>query len=247
MDDVTLSLIRSHLQGLCNLTREHIALDLEKAYSQVRKPSEYFRLLADLGALEILYAPLAALRAVPAGPDQKRHGKSSAFDHTMEAIDRAKANGYGFGVFLAVLCHDFGKALTPETVLPHHYGHEERSGEIAREWFQQNRFRQNDAELAVAFAQQHMKVHLLEEMRPAKLIRFVRTIPQKYREDIFKAGNCDSPLNERQWQIARVLMKVLDDGIDSERLTRLKDEAAISSEVQRQHVENYRRLMAEVE
>lgn len=165
----------------------------------------------------------------------------------MEAIDRAKARGYSFGVFLAVLCHDFGKAATPEEILPHHYGHEERSEEIAKEWFQQNRFSKEDAELAIAFAQHHMKVHLLEEMRPAKLIRFVRTIPQKYREDIFNASNCDSPLNERQWQIVRALEKALAEGIDSERLAQLKDKTAIPSEVQRQYVENYRRLIAEVE
>jgi tRNA nucleotidyltransferase (CCA-adding enzyme) len=228
---------------LPNLTRDHIAPELEKAYSQIQKPSEYFQLLADLGALEIFYAPLAALRNVPAGPEKKRHGKRSAFDHTLEVIDRAKASGYGFGVFLAVLCHDFGKAATPEDVLPHHYRHEERSEAIAKEWLQQNRFRKQDAELAVAFARHHMQVHLLEEMRPAKLIRFVRTMPQKYREDIFKASNCDSPLNERQWQIVRALEKALAEGADSERLAQLKDETATSSEVQRQYVEIYKSLI----
>lgn len=240
-------MIRRHIQGLGYISRERVALELENAYSQVQKPSEYFRRLADLGTLEILYAPLAALRGVPAGPDNKRHGKTSAFEHTMEAIDLAKVNGYSFGVFLAVLCHDFGKAATPQDEWPHHYGHEKRSAAIAREWLQQNRFRKHDAELAVAFARHHMKVHLLEDMRPAKLIRFVRSMPQKYREDIFNASECDSPLNERQWQIFRALEKALAEGVDSGRLVQLKDKIAIPSEVQRQYVENYRRLITELE
>ena len=72
-------------------------------------------------------------------------------------------------------------------------------------------------------------------------------MPQKYREEIFNASECDSTLNERQWQIVRAIEKALAEGVDSGRLVQLKDKTAIPSEVQRQYVENYRRLIAELE
>jgi len=217
MGDISHNLIRSQTRMPLYVRRRCFAFDLEWVYLQPPKPSEYFRFLADLGALEILIAPLNALQNVPAGPEKSRHECISAFDHTMEAIDRAKAYGYGFGVFLAVLCHDFGKGTTPPEILPHHYGHEERSEEIAKKWLGQNFFREDDKGLAIAFARDHMRVHLLEEMRPARLIRFIKAIPQRYFEDIFKAGNCDSPLNERQWQILRALKRARTGGIGTER------------------------------
>lgn len=245
MNEAAVSAIRSQLQGPGHIARERVAPELEKAYAQLQTPSAYFQLLAALGALEFLFAPLAALRTIPAAPANSRHGLCSAFEHTMAAIDRAKANGYSFGIFLAVLCHDFGKATTPEDILPHHYGHEKRSEAIAKEWFQQNRFRASDAEFAVIFARDHMKVHVLEEMRPAKLIRFVGAIPHKYREDFFNAGDCDTPMSERQWQIVRALQKVLAEGGDTGR--RDRDHSPRSSDVQRQDVEIYGKFIAEVE
>lgn len=97
--------------------KEMIVVELEKMYKQCEKPSEYFYHLAKVGALEYVCRPLFALLGVIAGPVQFHHDEHgneiTAFDHTMCVIDRCKANGYSFEVFMACVAHDFGKATTP--------------------------------------------------------------------------------------------------------------------------------------
>lgn len=242
VDASTRKLIREHVAGLKDVTRERVAAELEKAYTQSVRPSQFFRELDDLGGLKLLFAPLEALKYVPAGPRDSRHGFVSAFEHTMESVDRAKANGCSFSVFLAVLCHDFGKGTTPAELLPHHYRHEKRSVEIASAWLQGNRFRKYDAELALAFAREHMKVHCFEQMKPSTLVSFFRALPAKYRTDFIAASNCDAPLSESQQRIFVRLQQVLAMKVDASRLSKVKAPKAIPAEVHRQYVEMYRGL-----
>ncbi len=242
VEESTRELIREHVAGLKDVTRERVAAELEKAYAQSVRPSQFFRELDALGGLKLLFEPLEALKYVPAGPRDSRHHAVSAFEHTMEAVDRAKANGCNFSVFLAVLCHDFGKAITPAELLPHHYGHEERSAELATAWLQGNRFRKYDAELALVFAREHMKVHCLEQMKPSTLVRFFRALPAKYRTDFIAASDCDAPLSENQQRIFARLQQVLAMRVDAARLSKVKDPKAIPVEVHRQYVVMYRGL-----
>lgn len=110
-EEQTFGLMYAAAPLLTFVTKERIALEFEKMYKSAEKPSVFFRHLANLDALKHIVAPLDALRFVPAGPVQY-HGKKTGFAHTMEVIDRCKANGYSFKVFMGALAHDFGKATT---------------------------------------------------------------------------------------------------------------------------------------
>src|SRR5690606_35268488 len=121
-------------------------------------PSRFFRCLDSFGALEILFPELWSLRDTPAGP-AAFHGNNTAFDHTMEAIDRCRERGHSFSVFIAVLCHDFGKAVTPREVLPHHYGHEFNGIPIVERFLARNRFDSFTNRLALFTVENHMRIH----------------------------------------------------------------------------------------
>jgi tRNA nucleotidyltransferase (CCA-adding enzyme) len=96
---------------LAHVTKERIVLEFEKMFKQSRKPSIFFRVLEDVGALKHIFPALSKLTTVPAGPGA-HHGDDTAFDHTMKAIDRSKDMDVEFHVFMGVLVHDLGKGTT---------------------------------------------------------------------------------------------------------------------------------------
>lgn len=185
--------------------KEMIVAELEKMYKQCEKPSEYFYHLAKVGALEYVCRPLFALLGVIAGPVQFHHDEHgneiTAFDHTMCVIDRCKANGYSFEVFMACVAHDFGKATTPTEILPHHYGHEMRSAGIANEFFENHRFTAKTRKLAIKAAKHHMNFHWLTKMKPVKIVRFLRSIPRDLFFEVIEVANCDHPLTKEQREV----------------------------------------------
>ena len=61
----------------------------------------------------------------------KHHPEVDSFIHTMlvlkQAVNLTENNPIlnKSAVRFAAICHDLGKALTPQNILPHHYGHEQ--------------------------------------------------------------------------------------------------------------------------
>jgi tRNA nucleotidyltransferase (CCA-adding enzyme) len=176
------------------VTKERIALEFKKVYEQAEKPSIFFETLAMLDALKVIFPDLDALRFVTAGPNEF-HGGKTAFEHTMDAINRAKENKYGFKVFMAALVHDLGKGTTKPEILPHHYGHENGSARLAEKFFSENRFDANVSRFCTLFAKLHMRAHLMEKMKPIKRVRFVKSIRKDEREDFLNAHNTDHPMD----------------------------------------------------
>lgn len=185
--------------------KEMIVAELEKMYKQVDKPSRYFTELVKIDALKHVIKPLDDLRFVTAGPVQFHHDQYgnpiTAFQHTMLVIDRCKANGYSFEVFMACLCHDFGKAATPSEILPHHYGHELRSADIAYRFLEGHRFSSDVNKLVVVAAKHHMTFHWLTKMKAIKVVRFLKSIRPALLNEVIRVANCDHPLTEEQHHI----------------------------------------------
>jgi len=86
-----------------------------------------------------------------------------------------------------VLTHDLGKATTPATLLPRHYGHERRSEQLLEELCARlpvpNRFR----DLALHVARHHGVVHRADELRPQTMLQLIRDTdalrqPERFEE-----------------------------------------------------------------
>lgn len=199
----TWTLMNESKSGLKSITPDRVYIELKKMYEQSEKPSIFFITLKELHALQYHFKPLYIMTKIKAGSFEY-HGNDTAFDHTMKAIDRCKANGYSFDIFLAVLFHDTGKGITkkvPEGERQKHIMHEKWSYVINKRFIEQHRFTSKQNELILLFARQHMVFHILQDFRnPIKLVRWYRLIKRHWK-DLMLAANCDHELSFEQTSI----------------------------------------------
>jgi tRNA nucleotidyltransferase (CCA-adding enzyme) len=208
IDAQTLEMMHDSAGMLIHVTKERIALEFEKVYKQAVQPSRFFKILENVGALHHIFPSLANLAHVPAGPVEW-HGRHTAFDHTMEAIDRASHHQAPFHVFMAVLCHDLGKGITPAEFLPRHPGHEENSEQLANEWLSKQRFSKRVNEFVPKFASLHMKAHWSIEMSARKLVKFAKNIGRRDFEDVQLASRCDREFTAEEFAVFEMIKQVL--------------------------------------
>jgi tRNA nucleotidyltransferase (CCA-adding enzyme) len=208
IEEKTYDKMKEYGPQIVHVNAERVEKELRKVYEQCAKPSKFFDILAAADCLHYHFAPLDLLRKVPAGPIE-HHGYDTAYGHTMKAIDRCKTLKYSFDVFLAVLCHDFGKGHTPSEEWPAHHGHEARSKDLAVNWFKDHRFSARSMQLSLLVAEYHMKAQNMLDIRAGKLVRFFRSIREPIREDFFSACNCDHAFETAHWKTVKDLHQSL--------------------------------------
>lgn len=129
--DETKQLMDEISEDVAELTRGRLGGELVKAMKQAQNPRRFFDVLKETNALRDSFPEIMALDDVPAGPEEY-HGEGSAYEHTMRVLTAMfERRGNDVEGLLAALAHDIGKSETPEDVLPHHYGHEQRGRVIA--------------------------------------------------------------------------------------------------------------------
>ena len=126
----TLAMMERCAEELRSEPKERKFAEFEKALGAER-PSIYFRALRAAGLLEGEFPWI--YRLIGKGQPPEYHPEGDAFEHTMTALDRAASMTDRAEVRFAALMHDIGKGETPEEMLPHHYGHEERGAAVMRE------------------------------------------------------------------------------------------------------------------
>lgn len=206
----TFMMMKNNAHELKRISPDRVYAELKKVYTQCKKPSRFFYTLRDIGALKYHFKSLYVMDGIRAGSFEY-HGYNTAFDHTMEAIDRCKANGYGFDIFLAVLFHDTGKGVTKKVAVDErqkHIGHEIMSLAINKKIVEQNRFSADENELILLFARQHMIFHILQNFKNyVRLVRWFRKV-KRHWEKLLLCANCDHPLTLDQIEILLNLDKV---------------------------------------
>ncbi len=103
------------------LTPERVWLEVSKAL-QTSKPSLFFEVLDQVGALELLFPELYRLHGVT--QPEKYHPEGDVWIHTMMVLDASARLSDDESVRFAALVHDLGKGLTPKEFWPSHKGHE---------------------------------------------------------------------------------------------------------------------------
>ena len=126
----TVSMMERCASELADEPNERIMAEIKMALESP-KPSVFFRSLKDAGLLKIVFPWVYKLigKTQPA----VHHPEGDAFDHTMDVVDRVSEMNERVEVRFAALMHDIGKGETPDEVLPHHYGHEEKGIEVLSE------------------------------------------------------------------------------------------------------------------
>ena len=188
----TLSLMAELAQSeeLQHLTAERVWLETEKALNE-KNPEIYFETLHKTGALKVLFPEIDALYGVP--NPVKHHPEVDSFIHTMlvlkQAVNLTENNPIlnKSTVRFAAICHDLGKALTPQNILPHHYGHEQAGIKPTRSLCKRLKVSSYFQELAELTCEFHTHIHKAFELRAETVITLFNRFdvwrkPQRFQE-----------------------------------------------------------------
>ena len=138
------------------------------------RPDVFFRVLRDIGALQIIYPEIDALFGVP--QPERWHPEIDTGKHTMMVLLDAAQRDCSDEVRFAALVHDLGKGTTPKDQWPRHIGHEERSVKLIKKLCARigvpNRFR----DLAVSVARYHGNCHRAAELRPQTILKILEAL-----------------------------------------------------------------------
>lgn len=173
--DETLSLMtRLSSDGdLSELSADRIWGETEKAL-MTTKPSLYFDVLRQCGALAQLFPAVDALYGVPQRADF--HPEIDSGIHTMMVLDRAAQLTADMGVRFAALTHDLGKALTPPAELPRHVGHEKRGlkplARLVNRYPVPNKLKQ----IAMLCCEHHLLMHDFYRLRPKTILKLIENL-----------------------------------------------------------------------
>ena len=188
----TLSLMAELAQSeeLQHLTAERVWLETEKALNE-KNPEIYFETLHKTGALSVLFPEIDALYGMP--NPVKHHPEVDSFIHTMlvleQAVNLTENNPIlnKSAVRFAAICHDLGKALTPQNILPHHYGHEQAGIKPTRTLCKRLKVPSYFQELAELTCEFHTHIHKAFELRAETVITLFNRFdvwrkPQRFQE-----------------------------------------------------------------
>ncbi|MFW5427201.1 MAG: multifunctional CCA addition/repair protein [Methylophagaceae bacterium] len=168
---------------LDHLVPERVWQELAKALA-TDQPSLFFMALRDAGALKTLFPDVDRLFGVP--QVKKWHPEIDTGIHVMMVIDQAAKLSDDITVRFAALCHDLGKGTTPADILPHHYGHEDRSIGLTKALCKQLRVPKDIESLALSVSEYHTHVHRLFEMKPATILKVIEALDSFRRPERFE-------------------------------------------------------------
>ncbi|MGA9855235.1 MAG: multifunctional CCA addition/repair protein [Gammaproteobacteria bacterium] len=168
--DETLALMRSMSDNgeVDALVPERIWQETYRAL-QTDTPAVFFQTLRACGALARVFPEIDRLFGVP--QPEKHHPEIDTGVHVMLVLEQAARLSDDMAVRFAALTHDLGKGTTPADVLPHHYGHEERSVKLVAALCERLRVPRDNRELAVLAARYHGLAHRAQELRADTLLK----------------------------------------------------------------------------
>jgi tRNA nucleotidyltransferase (CCA-adding enzyme) len=165
------------------LVPERVWAELERALREIR-PSRFFEVLRDCGALEKLFPELERLYGVP--QPAQYHPEIDTGVHVMMVLDQATRLSSDAQVRFAALLHDLGKGTTPPAEWPRHIGHEERSVDLVKTICMRFRVPNEYRDLAVLVARYHGDCHRANELRPATLLEKLEALDAARRPERFE-------------------------------------------------------------
>jgi tRNA nucleotidyltransferase (CCA-adding enzyme) len=180
----TALLVREMVAGdaLGGLVAERVWAEVARALTEP-DPPRFFHTLHELGALGAILPELEALFGVP--QPARHHPEIDTGAHCLLVLGQACRLSPEPRVRWAALLHDLGKGDTDPEILPHHYGHERRGAELARQLCQRLRVPTAWSDLAVLAARFHGQAHKAQELRPRTLLRLLNAFDAMRRPERF--------------------------------------------------------------
>nr|WP_314741658.1 multifunctional CCA addition/repair protein [uncultured Haemophilus sp.] len=182
---------------LNHLTAERVWLETQKAF-ETPSPHIYFEVLREVRALKVLFPEVDALFGKP--QPEKYHPEIDSGIHTLMVLKQAKKLAKKAenptALLFAALCHDLGKGLTPEDILPHHYGHEVKGIQPTRNLANRLKVPTEVKDFAILVSEYHTHCHKIAELRPETVLKLFNALdvwrkPKRF-EDFLLACEADS-------------------------------------------------------
>ena len=185
----TLQLMQSIVDSgeLQTLTPERVWMELEKTFLEYR-PSRFFEVLDETGALALLFPELAAMKNIPQRADY--HAEGDVWVHSLLVLEKAAEQAGATGIrdqerialLAASLWHDVGKTVTPQhllyddqgNMLGRHQGHDnpENVLPLLDKLFSRLPFPKLVMQMIRDTAILHIRIHRITDMKPLSIARF---------------------------------------------------------------------------
>jgi tRNA nucleotidyltransferase (CCA-adding enzyme) len=196
------------------LTPERVWQEMNKALGEA-KPTRFFEVLRDCGALKVLLPEVDALRGVP--QPALHHPEVDTFVHVMLALDEAVKMDCDLDVRFAVLVHDLGKGLSPADMLPSHHGHEKGGVPLVEAVCDRLKVPRATRRLALAVCEHHLRCHKILDSRPGKVFKLLMALDGLRRPEMVEkfAQACEADargrtgLEDRHYPQADMLRRAL--------------------------------------
>ena len=160
IDDGTRTLMADCAAELEEEPTERIVHELSRALA-APQPSLFFEALAHASLLESVFPEIFALKGKTQPPQY--HPEGDAYCHTMQIVDVVARKTRTIEARFAALVHDIGKGKTPEQMLPHHYGHEQRGLLVLDAWNERMTLPKSWLMAARFVIKEHMRAPLLKK------------------------------------------------------------------------------------
>ena len=160
IEDGTRTLMADCATELEEEPTERIVHELSRALA-APQPSLFFEALAHASLLESVFPEIFALRGKTQPPEY--HPEGDAYCHTMQIVDVVARKTQTIEARFAALVHDIGKGKTPEEMLPHHYGHEQRGLLVLDAWNERMTLPKSWLMAARFVIKEHMRAPLLKK------------------------------------------------------------------------------------
>lgn len=173
VEENTLKLMESLKQELTTLSKERVFCELEKAL-KTDKPSIFFNVLRQANVLHIHFKEIYDL--IGALQPAEYHPEGDAYNHTMIVVDKSAKLTNDVAIRFSALVHDLGKGVTPKSMYPHHYGHDEKGIEIVEKFGQRIGAPSKWISYGKVSAKEHMKGGIFYKMTPASKVSFIERV-----------------------------------------------------------------------
>ncbi|MFC3700105.1 multifunctional CCA addition/repair protein [Reinekea marina] len=156
-----------------HLVAERVWQELSRAL-QAEVPSEFFNVLKRCGALKVIFPELDRLFGIP--QTMRWHPEVDTGIHTLKALDICRSMTQQLEPLFATLCHDLGKGLTQDAVLPSHHGHEGSGANLIKKLAKHYKWPTKATVLAERVARYHTHSHNIKNLKPTTIVKLIKSL-----------------------------------------------------------------------
>ncbi len=173
VEENTLQLMEQLKSELSHLSKERVFVEFRKALA-TNQPSIFFETLRKANLLEIHFQEIQDL--IGALQPVEYHPEGDSYNHTMIVLDKATQLTKDVVIRFCALVHDLGKGVTPKSMYPHHYGHDEKGGEVVKKLGHRLKLPNVWIQCGKTAAREHMRGGIFSKMTVNKKVSFIERV-----------------------------------------------------------------------